>query len=242
MEAITFLKEIMSIPSVNGRDDEGKVSEYLYAYLKSCGLRCEFDRIDSLHANVVAWMDGTDAEHTVLWNGHVDTVPYGELKAWDSDPSVPTLKENMLYGRGASDMKSGLAAMAWLLGEMKRQNKVPSCNIVFTATCDEECGGLGASAFLHKDILNHVDEIVVGEPTGKNLGIAQKGCLWLEISGKGKTSHGAYPEKGWNAIASCMEIADAIRKRVQQTTHPILGTATAQVTQITGGVATQYDP
>ena len=71
-------------------------------------------------------------------------------------------------------MKSGLAAMAWLLGEMKRQNKVPSCNIVFTATCDEECGGLGASAFLHKDILNHVDEIVVGEPTGKNLGIARK--------------------------------------------------------------------
>lgn len=54
----------------------------------------------------------------------------------DSDPSVPTLKENMLYGRGASDMKSGLAAMAWLLGEMKRQNKVPSCNIVFAATCD----------------------------------------------------------------------------------------------------------
>ncbi len=242
MEAITFLKEIMSIPSVNGRDDEGKVSEYLYAYLKSCGLRCELDRIDSLHANVVAWMDGTDTEHTVLWNGHVDTVPYGELKAWDSGPSVPTLKENMLYGRGASDMKSGLAAMAWLLGEMKRQNKVPSCNIVFAATCDEECGGLGASAFLHKDILNHVDEIVVGEPTGKNLGIAQKGCLWLEISGKGKTSHGAYPEKGWNAIASCMEIADAIRKRIQQTTHPILGTATAQVTQITGGVAPNMTP
>lgn len=50
----------------------------------------------------------------------------------------------------------------------------------------EECGGLGASVFLHKDILNHVDEIVVGEPTGKNLGIAQKGCLWLEINGKGK--------------------------------------------------------
>mgnify|MGYP000572396591 FL=1 len=48
MEAITFIKEIMSIPSVNGRDDEGKVSEYLYAYLKSCGLRCELDRIDSL--------------------------------------------------------------------------------------------------------------------------------------------------------------------------------------------------
>ena len=242
MEAITFLKEIMSIPSVNGRDDEGKVSEYLYTYLKSHGLQCELNRIDGLHANVVAWMDGTDREHTVLWNGHVDTVPYGELQAWNTDPSVPTLKENVLYGRGASDMKSGLAAMAWLLGEMKQQNRVPSCNIIFAATCDEECGGLGASALLHKNILDHVDEIVVGEPTGKNLGIAQKGCLWLEISGKGKTSHGAYPERGWNAIASCMEIADAVRNEVQQATHPILGTATAQVTQITGGVAPNMTP
>lgn len=242
MEAITFLEEVMSIPSVNGSDDEGKVSEYLYEYFKSCGLKCELDRIDSLHANVMAWMDGTDREHTVMWNGHVDTVPYGDLQAWSCDPAKPVTKGEYLYGRGASDMKSGLAAMAWLLGDMKRQGQVPACNIFFVATCDEERGGIGASALLHKNLLDRVDAVVIGEPTGKNLGIAQKGCLWIEINGTGKTSHGAYPERGWNAVASCMAIADAVAERAGQVSHPILGAATAQVTQINGGVAPNMTP
>lgn len=68
MEAITFLKEIMSIPSVNGRDDEGKVSEYLYAYLKSCGLRCELDRIDSLPCQC-GGMDGRNRIRNIQFYG-----------------------------------------------------------------------------------------------------------------------------------------------------------------------------
>lgn len=242
MEAITFLEEVMSIPSVNGTDDEGKVAEYLYDYFQSCGLSCSIDRIDSRHANVTAWMDGADPKHIVLWNGHLDTVPYGDRDAWKYAPEIPVKENGCLYGRGASDMKSGLAAMAWVLGQMKKQGKVSACNLLFVGTCDEERGGLGASALLNKGILNRVDAMVIGEPTGNNLGIAQKGCLWLEITGKGKTSHGAYPERGWNAISSCMEIAAAVKEKTETISHPILGTATAQVTQITGGVAPNMTP
>lgn len=84
--------------------------------------------------------------------------------------------------------------------------------------------------------------MLVGEPTGMKLGVAQKGCLWLEICINGKTSHGAYPKEGANAVVCAVRIANAVQEYVQQFGHELLGTSTAQITMIQGGVANNMTP
>ena len=81
-----------------------------------------------------------------------------------------------------------------------------------------------------------------GEPTNMSLGVAQKGCLWLEIRTKGRTSHGAYPQEGINAVDYGVELASGLKAYVQSFTSQILGASTAQITMIQGGVAMNMTP
>lgn len=255
---ISLLMDLLAISSVNGRDDEGEMARLLRDYFKAHGIEARVQEIDEHHANVSAFIEGEDKGRTLIWNGHLDTVPYGDLKAWTSDPKVPQIREGRIYGRGASDMKSGLAAMVSALCSLKEQGKRPACSILFLGTCDEEKGGLGAEKALKElegscfnpdkekqDSLQEGKErtfLLVGEPTFLRPGIAQKGCLWLQMKVKGRTSHGAYPAQGINAISCGMRIAGEIADYVLSFAHPLLGSATAQVTRIEGGVANNMTP
>ena len=253
--ACTFLTDLLAIPSVNGRDHEGAAAEFLCGYFEAHGILAQVQKIDEFHSNVIAFLPGKDTSETMIWNGHLDTVPYGDLRSWHTDPSVPAVMDGRIYGRGASDMKSGLAAMAFALCDLKEKGHAPSCNILFLGTCDEEKGGLGAEEALtllreggpgcgpgNRPLVQTRPFLLVGEPTSLRPGIAQKGCLWLEIRVQGRTSHGAYPEKGTNAVSCGMRLADEIREYASSFTHPVLGSATAQVTRISGGVANNMTP
>ena len=123
-EAKELLIQVLSIPSVNHKDDEGKVAEYLQTYLTEAGIEAKVQRIDETHANLIAFIPGENHGKPTVWNGHIDTVPYGDLAEWETNPAVPTEKDGKLYARGASDMKSGIAAMAYTLATIvKSGNK-----------------------------------------------------------------------------------------------------------------------
>ena len=143
--ALELLKQILEIPSVNSQDNEGAVAEFLADYFKEHGVQAEVQKIDDTHANVIAFVPGKNRERTMIWNGHLDTVPYGSLKEWQTDPAKTKELDGKLYARGSSDMKSGLAAMAYALCHLDGE---PACNIQFLGTCDEEKGGLGAEMAL----------------------------------------------------------------------------------------------
>lgn len=232
-EAVQLLEDILAIPSVNGQDDEGKVAEYLCDYFRKAGISAQVERIDETHANVSAILEGEDNSKRILWNGHLDTVPYGSLEEWSTDPKVPVTKGDSVYARGASDMKSGLCAMAYALCACKKSGKKIPHSIRFAGTCDEEKGGLGAEAVLKKT-QEPYDEIIIGEPTGLKMGIAQKGCIWLELKAHGKTSHGAYPEQGCSAVEHILRIVEKIKQFTEKQEHPVLGHATANITKIEG--------
>lgn len=242
VEAKKVLFDVLSIKSVNHCDDEGKVAEYLEKYFSEAGIEAKVQRIDDTHANLVAFIPGRTHERHMVWNGHIDTVPYGERKEWNSDPALPVEIDGKVYARGASDMKSGLAAMAYSLANIVKSGKRPAYDITFIATCDEEKNGLGARELVKAGLLPKVKEVLIGEPTGLNIGIAQKGCLWLEFEVQGKTSHGAYPEQGINAVDYAVKIADRMKTYVTSSTHEILGRATAQITEISGGIAPNMTP
>lgn len=239
--AVELLKELLTIRSVNGRDDEGAVAEYLCKYFEKSGISAHIQRIDATHANVLAELEG-ESGAPIFWNGHLDTVPYGDTGEWKTDPAVPVERDGFLYDRGASDMKSGLAAMVYALCEYKKSGHPVPRTIRFLGTCDEEKGGIGAREILKEVPETSIGTLLIGEPTGCRLGVAQKGCLWLEIEAHGKTSHGAYPQEGCNAVEQAMALAGEIETYVKSFTHPVLGASTAQVTQISGGVAPNMTP
>lgn len=240
--AVQLLWDVMAIPSVNGRDDEGSVAEYLCDYFKKEGMDAKVERIDSFHANVTAVLEGEASDGVVIWNGHLDTVPYGAMEDWHTDPSVPVRKGTRLFGRGASDMKSGLCAMVSALCRYKRSGKRPAYTICFIGTCDEEKYGLGAKDVLEKGGMGDCRQILIGEPTGLKLGMAQKGCVWLELNLHGKTSHGAYPEQGCSAVEYGWQMTRQMKSYVESFSHDLLGNSTANVTQMEGGTAPNMIP
>ena len=241
-ESKKVLFDVLAIKSVNHCDDEGKVAEYLRDYLMEAGIEAKVQCIDETHGNLIAFIPGESHDKHMVWNGHIDTVPYGDLKEWKTDPSVPVEIDGKVYARGTSDMKSGIAAMAYTLANIVKSGKKPAFDITLIGTCDEEKNGLGARELLNEGLFPKVDEVLIGEPTGLNIGIAQKGCMWLEINIFGKTSHGAYPEQGVSAIEYGVVIAEQMKKYITSAKHDVLGYATAHMTQISGGHAPNITP
>lgn len=236
-----LLGRILSISSINGEDNECEIAEFIYRYLKENNVRATIQYIDKKHANVLAVVPGKKRQ-SVIWNGHLDTVPYGEIEEWETDPKIPKEKEGKIYARGASDMKSGLAAMVYLLGEIGISGEKPENTIYFLGTCDEEKGGIGAKKILEQNYMSEAELLLIGEPTGCRLGVAQKGCLWTEISVQGITSHGAYPWEGCNAIEYGGEMFLGLKEWVESFEHDVLGNATVQITMANGGVAPNMTP
>jgi succinyl-diaminopimelate desuccinylase len=240
-DAISFLKQCLALPSVNGSDDEGKMAEFLSDYLRKAGAESTVQRIDGKHANVIARLVGKQAA-TIVWNGHLDTVPYGARESWHSDPAVPKERDGRIYARGASDMKSGLAGMVYVLGEIAASGTLLEKTIVFFGTCDEEKGGLGAAKILEAGLLPEAELLLIGEPTGCDLGVAQKGCIWMEVQVKGITSHASYPWQGANALEYGFRALTELKDFVVSFSHPVLGNATAQITMGNGGIAPNMVP
>lgn len=126
IESLQLLQDVMKIQSVNSQDDEGQLAEWICEYFNGYGIKAQVDRIDLKHANVYAFIEGEEPSETVLWNGHLDTVPFGELDEWNTDPSIPVLTDAYIFGRGASDMKSGLCAMIYALSSSRYKGVRPS--------------------------------------------------------------------------------------------------------------------
>jgi succinyl-diaminopimelate desuccinylase len=159
-----------------------------------------------------------------------------------SAPDQPHILEDRVVGRGSSDMKGGLAAMLYTLVHMKQRGLKPGCNILFLATCDEEHGGAGANYFRQQFDMSKVHHLLISEPTDCRLGIAQKGCLWLDVEIHGSTSHGAYPEKGVNALEAGMRLYQHLKKVFEQDQHLLLGHSTVTLTRMNGGIAANMVP
>jgi len=139
-------------------------------------------------------------------------------------------------------MKSGLAVMLYAFGELARSGAQPARDVLSAGTCDEESGGLGAKALAEAGWLDGVETIRIGEPTHLGLGMAAKGCLWLKIRAEGRTSHGAYPMRGVNAIEGLYELTRRLKAEIEGGAHPLLGAATATLTRIEGGVKANMVP
>jgi len=241
-ESIELLQAMIGINTTNPPGNESGLTKWLAAWLKERGVESEVVEIESGRSNLVVTLRGKTSDRALLYTGHLDTVPPGQQQ-WLHDPFGGEIVGDHLYGRGASDMKSGLAAMLYSLVLLKRQGFVPEQDLILLATAGEEVNCLGARAFVAAGGMKNVAAAVVGEPSNGDVIVAHKGAAWLEITTRGSTAHGSMPHLGVNAILRMNRMITklaAFSFAVQP--NKWLGMPTLSINRIAGGVATNVVP
>jgi succinyl-diaminopimelate desuccinylase len=175
---------------------------------------------------------GIPRRPVICLSGHLDTVPLGEA-GWTRDPLAGTIEGDRLYGRGSSDMKSGVAAMV-----MAACAVGPRPEVCLVLTAGEENGCEGAQFLADQGRLPlPIGALVVGEPTANDPLVGHKGVLWLEITVPGRAAHGSTPELGDNAVNKAAHLVQALADfQFEVAAHPVLGAPTLNVGTIQGGV------
>ena len=240
-DPVETTRTLVRIPSVNpGIEDGGageeEVARLAAGWLESWGYRTALEEVAPGRFNVVARRraaDGGDAPGAcLLLNGHLDTVGVSEMDA----PFSGVLRQGRVWGRGAADMKSGVACILSVAEELAREEDVPG-ELVVALTADEEHASLGMQAVVASGL--RADAAVVCEPTSLAVMPAHKGFLWVEAVIEGRAAHGSRPEEGVDAIARAGHLLVALeeedRRIRRETNHPLLGPASLHAGTIRGG-------
>ncbi len=240
----TLLRDLVAIDSVNptlvpGANGEKAASEFLQAFFRQHRIPAELQEAAPGRPNVVAWLgpapaieaDGK-ARAALAILAHIDTVGAGDMPG----PFTPLVRDGRLYGRGALDIKSGVAAMAAAAVAVARSGFALEKPALLAAVVDEECDSIGTAALLERVT---ADGAVVLEPTGLQLVIAHKGFAWFEVTTHGRAAHGSLPSEGKDAIRSMGRVLGALDRIEAQlrarSPHPLLGHASLHASLITGG-------
>ncbi len=239
-QSLDVLKDLVAIKSDN--DNELKVASYLKDLLAKYDIESEIKIIRDNRANLVAEIG--HGKPVLGISGHMDVVAAGNLDDWNSDPYQLTEKDGQLYGRGATDMKSGLAALIITMIELHHQGLPQKGTIRLMATMGEEVGEEGSGYFLKDGSMDDVDGLVIGEPSGYNIGYAEKGSMDIKFTSKGKASHSSMPEKGFNAIDPLMNLLIDANKtfRDENIKHDSIGPLIFNTTLINGGTQVNSIP
>ncbi|AKL94824.1 acetylornithine deacetylase ArgE [Clostridium aceticum] len=261
---IGWLKHLISINTEvighgikGGREKNGQ--EYIEGLLKSLGAVIERDQLDEERIlkgvscyqegnlghdyrdrfNVYGRFDGIEDGNTLLFNGHVDTMPPGDLQDWDINPWEPEIKDGLLYGLGAADMKAGLMASIAAYDLIKEAGINLKGKVLINSVVDEEGGGNGTlTSMLYG---NQADGAVVCEPTGNKIIIAHMGFVFFDIKTQGLAVHSGNKWRGVSAIEKMMKIINGLDELEEdwktQYTNPLLPLPNLNVGEIHGGSA-----
>jgi acetylornithine deacetylase len=162
-------------------------------------------------ANVLAdWHPAGDGGRSLILNGHIDVVSPEPVALWRSEPYVPRVHGEWMYGRGAGDMKAGLAAMVGAVRGLKRLALAPRAKVQLQSVVEEECTGNGALACV---LAGHTaDAAILTEPTRNAIWHAQVGVLWFQVRVLGAPAHAGDADEGANAIEASYAVIGALRE------------------------------
>lgn len=158
------------------------------------------------------------AGRSLILNGHVDVVPPGPHQAWTSPPYLPEIRSGRMYGRGAGDMKAGLAASLYALRALRHAGLEPASELILESVIEEECSGNGALATVQRGYL--ADAAVIPEPFDRSLLTAQLGVLWLRVTVQGRPTHVLEATAGSDAIQLAWQITEELRRLEEEMNRP----------------------
>lgn len=240
-ELLDITSGLIRCQSVNPPGHEEVAARYIKELLEREGIQAELQWPAPGRANLTAVLTGQRPGPRLLLNGHLDVVPAGE--DWSVDPFAATIKDGFLIGRGAADMKSGVAAMLYAAICLQRSGNPFAGELILFFNADEERVNLGMRHFVEHPI--HADYAVIGEPTELDICIAHKGIGRYRVRTSGAAAHAGKVKSPDNAIpkmAALIAGLQPLRSHLQTQSHPILGSPALNVTQIKGGTAPNIIP
>lgn len=222
---------------------ESAAAEVVAAHLRQHGIDSRIDRWERGRSNVIAHVKTTGRRPALLFVCHLDVVGPGE-EPWSHPPFAAVEDKGRIYGRGAVDMKGGVAAAVAAISAVVDSKVKLQGDIVFAATAGEETDSAGVLRFMQdRAWLPELAGIVIPEPTALAVVTAHRGLFWLKITTKGKAVHSSMAQRGINAIGSMKRVLDELeRYRIEFPPHPQLGPATMSVNTISGGAAMNIVP
>jgi acetylornithine deacetylase len=232
--ASELLQQLVSIDSVNptivpGGAGEAEIARFVAEWLERAGTEVTVQEAAPGRPNVIGVAKGTGGGRTLLLNAHMDTVGVAGME----QPHSPRVENGCLYGRGAYDMKAGLAAAMLTAASVRGL----AGDVVVAAVVDEEAGAAGTRALLDAGL--RPDAAIVTEPTGLDVAVAHKGFVGFEIETTGRAAHGSRPERGIDAIALMgpvlVELAALAERLQSESGHPLLGPGSTHASLIEGG-------
>ena len=247
-DMVKLLRELVNIKSPFF--EEGEIIDYLrgrlsyYNRLQTDIHHYEEPDITGFKGeNLIVRLHGKGGGPKMLINGHVDTVPLCD--GWTVDPYEGVEKDGRLYGLGALDMKAGIVASVFLLEALVEAGIELKGDLLFTAVSDEEGPyGLGTHYTIVDGITEGADLCIIPEPSGPFapgsekfpcVALGSRGTAVYYVKVKGKSAHGATPEKGINAVEDAARIITAVTENLDLGNHPLLGPGTMCITNLRGG-------
>lgn len=235
-EKIKILQDLVNINTVNGNEIE--VAKYLQQLLADHGIKANIDEFGENRANLQAEIGnhGVDAK-TLVFSGHQDTVSIDDASAWEYSPFAAHIDGDKLYGRGAADMKSGLAAEVIALIELYENSDVNlNGTLRLIVTAGEEYGAQGAYRLNEQHAIDDADALVIGEATDGQIIYAHSGSFNYRIKSSGKAAHSSTPERGVNAIQGLVNYINLEKDLFDDAPQdPYLGKVQHSITVIRGG-------
>lgn len=238
-EALALLKDLIAIDSVNpslvpGGAGEAVIAQRVAAEMRSAGFaEVRFQDAGEGRPNVIGILRGTGGGRTLMLNGHLDTVGATGMA---HDPFAAECRDDRVYGRGAVDMKGGLAAMLLAARSVVRSGSRPRGDVIVACVADEEYASIGTEAVLRE---YRADAGIVCEPTGGELCVAHKGFAWVTVRCHGRAAHGSDYKHGVDAIrkmgALLTELDRYEREVLRTRSHPLLGSPSLHASLISGG-------
>jgi acetylornithine deacetylase len=231
-----MLNDIVAVNSVNPEVGNGPgetaLSNLLFDRLSSIGpLEVKKQLVTGERANVVAILKGSGGGRSLMLNGHMDTVGVEGMRI---EPFRPTMQGGSLHGRGACDMKGGIAAIIGAAKSLAESSRSRG-DLVLSFVVDEEHTSLGMTKLI-EEYRTHA--AIVAEPTDMRIAAAHKGYVWIEVETRGRAAHGSLPEKGVDAIvheARVISRLNELQHKLEMRAHPLLGTPIIHTSTIEGG-------
>jgi succinyl-diaminopimelate desuccinylase len=206
-EVVELTRSLVRIPSVYRPGEPGateaEAAAFVEAWFRREGLPVEIQEAAPGRPNVLAWIgEKAPGRRCLLLEGHTDVVTEGHPRQWTWPPFAAELREGRIYGRGAADMKSGLAAAMMALAAFKRAGVVPGGKLVVGALVDEEDAMTGVRHLVTTAAGRELDAAIICEPEENEVCLEQRGVVWARVRARGKMAHGAMPQAGINPIAA----------------------------------------
>ena len=261
-ELVQLLRDLVAIPSVNPMGNPGlapdsgeaRLTDFLQSLFERWGLAWQRVTVEPGRDNIIALLDGTSSPKRgggiILFSAHQDTVP---VEGMTIDPFAARISGGRLYGRGACDVKGGMAAMLWAIARLASERPPSRPTVIMACTVNEEYGFSGARGLARMwatpggIIPRAPDAAIVAEPTDLNVVVAHKGVVRWRVHTQGRAAHSSRPEAGDNAIYKMARTILALERYHRDKlgpmgSDPLCGPATLSVGTIRGGVSVNVVP